>query len=218
MNAEKHFSKAHEKFTKEGEFRSFTIYHKKTGIVIGGDREVVNFVNENDEITIKQIKQKIEELSASADVPEYKRIVPYPRLPVKYKSSLWSCQVARKVLKDYLEAEGFGSGINKCYGRAGDEPDSWPDTISWANFKGPSFAKLETCNEIIECLLESRQIDVNSYHVAAHNEERLENEADQEDEADNNQYNPPDQIEQDLGVDGGVDNSDRNTTSVSSSF
>ena len=48
--------------------------------------------------------------------------------------------------------------------------------------------------EIIECLLESRNIDVNSYHVAAHNEEHLEDEADQGDEADNNQYNPPDEI------------------------
>merc|ERR1712141_152591 len=119
MNAEKYFSKAHEKFTKEGEFRSFTIYHNKTEMVIAGDREVVNFVAENDEnsLTLKDIKEKIEELSASADVPKYKRIVPYPRLPVKYKSSLWSCKVARKVLKDYLEAEGFGSGINKRYGR-----------------------------------------------------------------------------------------------------
>ena len=33
---------------------------------------MVNFVNEKDEITIKEIKQKIEERSASADVPEYK--------------------------------------------------------------------------------------------------------------------------------------------------
>ena len=63
----------------------------------------------------------------------------------------------------------------------------WPDTISWANFKGPSFAKLETCNEIIECLLQSRQIDVNSYHLE--NEEV--DETDQGDE--DNQYNPPGQ-------------------------
>ena len=141
------------------------------------------------------------------------------------------------------------SGSKKCYGRARDEPDSWPDTISWKNFKGPSFAKLETCNEIIECLLESRQIDVNSYHLE--NEEV--DEADQRDEdnqydpPDNeNQYNPPDYdnqynppgpdildptgnwrwnnefqqwiptqpaaqpdaVEQDLGVDGGVDDGD----------
>ena len=60
---------------------------------------MVNFVNEKDEITIKEIKQKIEERSASADVPEYKWIVFYPRLPVKYKSSLWSARIARKVLK-----------------------------------------------------------------------------------------------------------------------
>ena len=77
--------------------------------------------------------------------------------------------------------EGFGSGSKKCYGRARDEPDSWPDTNSWKNFEGPSFAKLETCNEIIEC-----QIDVNSYHLE--NEEV--DEADQRDE--DNQYDPPD--------------------------
>jgi len=69
------------------------------------------------------------------------------------------------VLKDILEVEGFGSGSQKCYGRARDEPYSWPDTIYWASFKELSFAKLEICNEIIECLLQNRQIDVNSYHL-----------------------------------------------------
>ena len=106
---------------------------------------------------------------------------------MKYKSALWSSTIARKVLKDYLAVEGFEKGSKKCYGRARDEPDSWPDTISWENFKGPSFAKLETCNEIIECLLQSRQIDVNSYHLE--NEEV--DETDQGDE--DNHYNPPGQ-------------------------
>ena len=104
-------------------------------------------------------------MSTSADDHKYKRIASYPRFPVKFKSKRWTCKIARKVLKDILKVEGFGSGSKKCYGRARDEPDSWPDTISWASFKGPSFAKLETCNEIIECLLQNRQIDVNSYHL-----------------------------------------------------
>ena len=104
-------------------------------------------------------------MSTSADDHKYKRIASYPRFPVKFKSKRWTCKIARKVLKDILEVEGFGSGSKKCYGRARDEPDSWPDTISWASFKGPSFAKLEICNEIIECLLQNRQIDVNSYHL-----------------------------------------------------
>ena len=135
MNDKKSFSKALERFTEKGEFRSFTIYNNKTEMVIAGYSEVVNFVAENDDnsLTLKDIKEKIEELSASADVPKYKRIVSYPRLPVKYKSALF-----------YL------------------------------------------CSEIyIECLLQSRQIDVNSYHLE--NEEV--DETDQEDE--DNQYNPP---------------------------
>ena len=67
-------------------------------------------------------------MSTSADDHKYKRIASYPRFPVKFKSKRWTCKIARKVLKDILEVEGFGSGSQKCYGRARDEPDSWPYT------------------------------------------------------------------------------------------
>ena len=88
MNDEKSFSKALERFTEKGEFRSITIYHNKNEMVIAGDREVVNFVVENDEdsITLKEIKEKIEELATSADDHKYKQIASYPRFPVKFKS------------------------------------------------------------------------------------------------------------------------------------
>ena len=115
---------------------------------------------------------------------------------MKFKSKEWTCKIARKVLKHILEVEGFGAGSKKTYGKPKDEPDSWPDTISWETFKSPSFAKLETCNEIIESFLESRQTNVNSYHVGS--QEHLENEGDEAadggEETGNDQYIPPQPI------------------------
>ena len=62
------------------------------------------------------MKEKIEDLSTSADDHKYKQIASYPWFPVKFKSKRWTCKIARKVLKDILEVEGFGSGSQKYIG------------------------------------------------------------------------------------------------------
>ena len=64
----------------------------------------------------------------------YTRFILYPRLPVQFKPKKWTWKIARQVLSEYLENEGFGKGSNKHYGRIEDEPDHWPDTIGWVGF------------------------------------------------------------------------------------
>ena len=50
------------------EFRSLTIYHNGEELVIAGDKKVVKFVTEKGEdITLKEINEKIEELSQSEE-------------------------------------------------------------------------------------------------------------------------------------------------------
>ena len=112
--------------------------------MIAGDKEIVKFITEEDEnsVTLKDMKDKIVELSQSQINHKYTRLIPYPRLPVQFKSKKWTWKIARQVLSKYLEVEGFGKGSNKCYGRIEDEPDHWPDTIGWVGFKGPSHVKL----------------------------------------------------------------------------
>ena len=136
-------------------------------MLIAGDQEIVKFITEEDgnSITLKEIKDKIEELSQSQEDHKYTRLVPYPRLPVQFKSKNWTWKIARQVLSEYLEVEGFGKGSTKRYGKPQDEPENWPDTIGWVGFKGPSHVRLESCNEIIQSFLEGRQIDPNSYHL-----------------------------------------------------
>ena len=127
----------------------------------------MKFITEKDEnsVTLKDMKDKIVELSQSQINHKYTRLISYPRLPVQFKSKKWTWKIARQVLSEYLEVEGFGKGSNKCYGRIEDEPDHWPDTIGWVGFKGPSHVKLESCNEIIQSFLEGRQVDLYSYHL-----------------------------------------------------
>ena len=80
-------------------------------------------------------KDKIVELSQSQlNHKYYTRFILYPRLPVQFKSKKWTWKIARQVLSEYLENEGFGKGSNKHYGRIEDEPDHWPDTIGWVGF------------------------------------------------------------------------------------
>ena len=183
MSDEKSFSKVLEKFTVKGEFRSQSIYHNGEDLVIAGDKKVVKFVTEKGEdITLKEINEKIEELSQSEEDHIYQRRVSYPRLPVKFKSESWTWKIARKVLQEFMEVEGFGRGSAKSYGKFKDEPDDWPDTISWIGFKGPTNVRLESCNEIIQSFLEGRNIDPYTYHDDPTDRENEENE-ENEDEA-----------------------------------
>ena len=79
MSDEKSFSKVLEKFTVKGEFRSQSIYHNGEELVIAGDKKVVKFVTEKGEdITLKEINEKIEELSQSEEDHKYQRRVSYP--------------------------------------------------------------------------------------------------------------------------------------------
>ena len=45
--------------------------------------------------------------------------------------------------------EGFGKRPTKSYGKFQNEPDNWPDTISW---RGTTNVRLLSCNEIIQFL------------------------------------------------------------------
>ena len=179
MSDEKAFSKALEKFTVKGEFRSLTIYHNGEELVVAGDKEVVKFVTEKEEnLTLREIKEKIEELSQSEEDHRYQRRRSYPRLPVQFKSKGWDWKIARKVLHDYMGVEGFGKGSAKSYGKFKDQPDNWPDTISWIGFKGPTNLRLDSCNEIIQSFLEGRHIDPYTYHDDPTDRETEENEDD----------------------------------------
>ena len=46
--------------------------------------------------------------------------------------------------------EGFGKRPTKSYGKFQNEPDNWPDTISWRGVNGPTNVRLLSCNEIIQ--------------------------------------------------------------------
>jgi len=163
---EKSFLKSLEKLTEKGELRSLTLYHNKTELVIAGDSQILRFVTErtHDSITLKELKEKMEELLTSREEHKYKRLISFPRLPVKFRSKKWSWIIARRVLQQYLQVEGFGKGSKKCFGREEDRPEHWPETVSWATFKGYSSANIETCNDIIQSFLRSRHLDPWEYH------------------------------------------------------
>ena len=97
----------------KGEFRSLTIYHNGEKLIVGGDKEVVKFVTEKEEnLTLREIKEKIEELSQSEEDHRYQRRRSYPRLPMQFKSKGWDWKIARKVL-NYMGVEGFLKRICK---------------------------------------------------------------------------------------------------------
>ena len=82
-----------------------TIYHNGEKLIVAGDKEFVKFVTEKEEnLTLREIKEKIEELSQSEEDHRYQRRRSYPRLPVQFKSKGGDWKIARKVL-NYMGVE-----------------------------------------------------------------------------------------------------------------
>ena len=60
---------------------------------------------------------------------------------------------ARETLKQYMKIFNLGRGMPLHYQVKENKPDGWPDSISFEDFKGVSFAKKEEATQIIEALI-----------------------------------------------------------------
>ena len=56
-------------------------------------------------------------------------------------------------MKKYMKIFNLGRGMSLHYQVKENKPDGWPDSISFEDFKGVSFAKKEEATQIIEALI-----------------------------------------------------------------
>ena len=71
-------------------------------------------------------------------------------MSAKFRGRRWNLHRARDQLNIYLNILGFGKGGSRKYKVPADEPEGWPDEVSFINFEQPSYAKLNTVNTVIE--------------------------------------------------------------------
>ena len=79
--------------------------------------------------------------------------VHFPPKSVKFKGRYWTLEKARRQLSIYMNILGRS------------EPSGWPDRHSFVDFHHPSYAKIDTINNIIVGILDFHGYDVVNHHV-----------------------------------------------------
>lgn len=133
-------------------------------VVISGEKESVEFVEENmEQMTVEELVQCMEQMESQNLSYKSTEKIGFPPMKNKFKGCLWKLEGARVQLSLYMNIIGFGKGGTKKYRVAGDEPDGWPDEHSFVDFQHPSSAKLDTINDIIGGILDFHGYDANNH-------------------------------------------------------
>jgi hypothetical protein len=165
IKADQAFEKLLKEHVAKKNRRTLCISIRGGQLVLSGDDESVTFAHENMEhMTVEELIGAMKNMEK--DELNYKTTekIRFPPMFVKFKGRRWTLQRARDQLQIYLNILGFGKGGSRKYKNLDDEPEGWPDEHSFVDFLHPSYAKLDTVNDIIASLLEFHGYDANNHH------------------------------------------------------
>ena len=134
---------------------AFAVVDNKVKIL--GDKRLVSLAK-NNQVKVEDIMKDLIQLEQDDDVnfeysEETTNLVSLPRTSVKIRSDSWTKVTARETLKKYMKIFNLGRGMSLRYNVKENEPAGWPDSISFEDFKGVSYAKTEEATQIIESLI-----------------------------------------------------------------
>ena len=147
----------------------FTVTIRSNKIVMTGNENVVDIVNKNPEISMREFFNKIlNDLEVSTEFASSSPPI-FPKFPTKFMGKKWNFELARYQLTSIMNVLGFGRGNSKIYTNPEDKPDGWPPTISFEEVKHPSWIRMDQVNCIIESLLKHHGIDPFKHHQTDEN-------------------------------------------------
>ena len=134
---------------------AFAVVDNKVKIL--GDKRLVSLAK-NNQVKVEDILKDLILLEQDNDAifeysEETTNLVSLPRTSVKIRSDSWTKVTARETLKQYMKIFNLGRGMSLRYNVKENEPAGWPDSISFEDFKGVSYAKVEEATQIIESLI-----------------------------------------------------------------
>ena len=126
-------------------------------VKILGDKRLV-YLAKNNQVKVEDILKDLILLEQDNEAnfeysEETTNLVSLPRTSVKICSDSWTKVTARETLKQYMKIFNLGRGMSLRYNVKENEPAGWPDSISFEDFKGVSYAKVEEATQIIESLI-----------------------------------------------------------------
>jgi hypothetical protein len=144
--------------------------------VLSGDEKTVRFVNENMEsMTVEELMKVMKTMEDENLKYKTTQQIRFPPMFAKFKGCRWTLQRARDQLQIYLNILGFGKGGSRKYRVEADEPEGWPDEISFVDFLHPSYAKLSAVNDIIESIFSFHGYDANTHPSLEDDDEEEQN-------------------------------------------
>jgi len=142
----------------------FSVTIRSNKIVMTGNENVVDIVNKNPEISMREFFNKIlNDLEVSTEFASSSPLI-FPKFPTQFMGKKWHHELARYQLTNIMNVLGFGRGNSKIYTNPEDKPDGWPPTISFEEVKHPSWIRMDQVNCIIESLLKHHGIDPFKHH------------------------------------------------------
>ena len=146
--------------------RTLCISIRGSQAVFSGDEESVTFAQENMvHMTVEELIGAMKDMEQGEVKYKTTEELQFPPMLVKFKGRNWTLEQARAQLQIYLNILGFGKGGSKKYKSEADEPEGWPDQHSFTDFLHPSYAKLDTINDIIASLLQFHGYDVQHHTI-----------------------------------------------------
>ena len=119
-------------------------------------------IDERKEVKVRKLKRG--DNNTLVDAPRGQNF--FPLIPVDPNSKQFTYFTARSYLKRCLNILGFSKGSFKRYGEVKHEPQGWPKTVPWANFKAPSATKICDVKTICRALfkIHMKDIDFDTYY------------------------------------------------------
>ena len=162
VKADQVFDKVLKEHVEKKKRRTLCISIRGDQAVLSGDEKTVSFAKENMEsLTLEELMEVMKTMEDEDLKYKTTQQIRFPPMFAKFKGRRWTLERARDQLQIYLNILGFGKGGSRKYRVEADEPEGWPDEISFVDFLHPSYAKLSAVNDIVESILGFHGYDAN---------------------------------------------------------
>ena len=175
VKTSKSFDKPLRSLIKKKKAKVLVLAAVENKVKIFGDKHLVSLAK-NSIVKVEDVIKDLILIEQNDKDFEYDEVatnfVSLPRTSVKIRSESWTKITARETLKKYMKIFNLGRGMPLHYQVKENKPDGWPDSISFEDFKGVSFAKKEEATQIIEAMIRYHaRVEPDTYFEQKNNNE-----------------------------------------------
>ena len=145
-------------------------------VYLTGEEGTVDILKESSNMPLHEVYDKLKKMNNDDSSKTYviEKAMPgadqFPLMDFQFKGPSWNYKNARAQLSKYFNFFGFGRSGSKSFNKEEDEPEWFPDEISWSIFKHSTKVTLPIVNTVLKSMFEYFEVDIFSHHT-----EKVEN-------------------------------------------